>query len=132
MLWRHKEKKMKRSNELKERARRLERTAFTEFWTLVVECSSVLNEIQPGRRRPFLQEVVGDLFREQNGLCGICGEQLTDDVANEIDHIIPFTYGGGNERNNIQLAHNLCNRRKRAQVDPRDLLKYLEDRYMNL
>ena len=123
---------MNRSDELKERAKRLEQNAFTEFWTLVVECSSILADMQPRKRRPFLQRVVAELYREQNGLCGICGEPLADDFANEIDHVIPFAYGGGHERTNIQLTHKICNREKRATVDPRDLLKYLEDRYMNL
>lgn len=50
----------------------------------------------------------------------------------EVDHIIPFKYGGGNERTNIQLARPPCNLQKGSTVDPHDLLKYLEDRYMNL
>jgi hypothetical protein len=50
----------------------------------------------------------------------------------DVDHKIPFCYGGGNERGNIQLAHSACNRLKRAEVNPHDLLAYLEDQYMNL
>jgi 5-methylcytosine-specific restriction endonuclease McrA len=49
----------------------------------------------------------------------------------DVDHKIPFCYGGGHERTNLQLAHPSCNRSRRSSVDPRDLLRYLEDRYMN-
>jgi 5-methylcytosine-specific restriction endonuclease McrA len=49
-----------------------------------------------------------------------------------VDHVIPFSWGGGNERANIQVVHSVCNRQKGRKVDPIDLLIYLEDRYMNL
>ena len=32
----------------------------------------------------------------------------------------------------IQIAHLSCNRQKGHQVDPMDLLRYLEGRYLNL
>ncbi|KRF39989.1 hypothetical protein ASH01_19565 [Terrabacter sp. Soil811] len=66
----------------------------------------------------------------QSGLCALCEEPMQrDDV--DVDHKIPFSYGGGHERANLQLAHSSCNRSRRNSVDPRDLLRYLEDRYMN-
>lgn len=122
---------MNRSENIRERARSLEESTFRELWTLVVECASILREIAPNRRQIWLQEVIEELFREQEGLCGLCGKPLQRGM-HEVDHKIPFVYGGGNERANIQLAHPECNRKKRAAVDPRDLLRYLEDRYMNL
>ncbi|WP_416367182.1 HNH endonuclease [Pseudomonas tohonis] len=85
----------------------------------------------PTRRRLWIIDVVKDLHREQNGICALCSLPLgLSDI--DVDHKIPFCYGGGNERGNIQLAHSSCNRSKRAEVDPHDLLLYLEDRYMNL
>ena len=71
-----------------------------------------------------------ELYQEQNGLCGLCETSMEPD-AYEVDHKIPFAYGGGHERTNLQLAHPECNRRKGASVDPHHLLEYLEDRYMN-
>jgi 5-methylcytosine-specific restriction endonuclease McrA len=49
----------------------------------------------------------------------------------DVDHKIPFCYGGGHERTNLQLAHASCNRSRQSSVAPRDLLRYLESRYMN-
>jgi 5-methylcytosine-specific restriction endonuclease McrA len=115
---------------LQGRAESLAADSQAELWALVAEASSVLLQIAPTQRRLWLASVVQELFDEQEGLCALCGEPL---IASDlqVDHKIPFAYGGGNERGNIQLAHGVCNRRKRTAVDPRDLLRYLEDRYMN-
>jgi 5-methylcytosine-specific restriction endonuclease McrA len=117
-------------DDLSRRARRLAADSETELWTLVAETASVLRGINQPSRRPWLVSVMEELRDEQLGLCALCGESLGID-GTEVDHKIPFCYGGGNERGNIQLAHAACNRSKRAAVAPRDLLRYLEDRYMN-
>ena len=78
-----------------------------------------------------MQKVLDEMYERQRGLCGLCGEPMQRGI-HEVDHEIPFVYGGGNERANIQLAHKKCNREKRASVLPKALLRYLEDRYMNL
>ncbi|WP_123632783.1 HNH endonuclease [Pseudomonas viridiflava] len=117
--------------ELERRAAELERTSFNNLFSLLVECSQILGDIAPARRRPWLLDVIQDLYKNQAGKCAICKEPLSlSDI--DVDHKVPFSYGGGNERNNIQLAHSSCNRSKQAQVDPHDLLRYIEDRYMNL
>jgi 5-methylcytosine-specific restriction endonuclease McrA len=117
--------------DLKKRAASIELHAYHEFWGNLIECSQILNMMAPAKRRPWLAQVLQELHTMQNGLCALCGQSLTfDDI--DVDHKIPFCYGGGNERGNIQLAHSACNRSKRAEVDPQDLLRYLEDRYMNL
>ena len=122
---------MDKSEEYRERSTRIRDDTYREFWTLVAGCASILKEIDPGRRKPWLQTVVDDIHAQQGGLCGICGKAMGQ-LYVEVDHKIPFALGGGNERHNIQLAHGECNRRKQTRVDPRDLLRYLEDRYMNL
>ena len=109
----------------------LERETWQVFWGTVVECSSILQEIDPGRRRLWLSVVIEERLRSQNGLCALCNEPLSPNEW-EVDHRIPFCYGGGNEPVNLQIAHTLCNRRKGHQVDPMDLLRYLEGRYRNL
>lgn len=121
---------MSELEDLQKRARRLEEDSYRELWTLVAETASALKDLTPNQRRPWLASVIQDLSFEQEGLCAICDEPLGE-IGVEIDHAIPFCYGGGNERSNIQLAHSGCNRSKRTSVDPHDLLLYLEDRYMN-
>jgi 5-methylcytosine-specific restriction endonuclease McrA len=120
-----------RINATRERAASLQKETAEDFWELVVECASILREIHPNQRRLWLAEVVNELYQAQNGLCALCNSQL-DPQLMQVDHIIPFTYGGGNERTNLQLAHGQCNNEKRANVDAWDLIKYLECRYMNL
>ena len=119
------------SSEIRDRAQKLADDAHREFWASVVECSEIIREIDPKKRKIWLVEVLQERYDEQNKLCALCGESLELGKW-EVDHIIPFCYGGGNERANIQLAHPKCNKSKGKQVDPQDLLRYLEDRYMNL
>lgn len=90
----------------------------------------MLTDLWPTRRNPWLQDVIDDLRLEQDGMCAICGRSL-DTEPNEVDHVVPFRWGGGNERENIQLTHMTCNRAKGSEVDPKALLLYLEDRWMN-
>lgn len=122
---------IKRIDETGKRAARLKEHTSQELWDLVIECASILKEIHPNQRKLWLAEVVNELYEAQEGLCPLCSTQL-DAQSMQVDHIIPFVYGGGNERNNLQLAHKTCNNQKRAKVDVMDLLKYLECRYMNL
>jgi 5-methylcytosine-specific restriction endonuclease McrA len=118
------------SGDLAARSQRLVDDSYRELWATVAETASILSEIDPPRRRPWLVHILDELHQEQGGWCALCGAELNR-VDIEVDHIIPFCYGGGNERGNIQLVHVSCNRSKRATVDVQDLLRYLEDRWMN-
>lgn len=122
---------IKRIDETGKRAARLKEQTSQELWGLVIECASILKEIHPNQRKLWLAEVVNELYEDQKGLCPLCSTEL-DVQSMQVDHIIPFVHGGGNERNNLQLAHKTCNNQKRAKVNVMDLLKYLECRYMNL
>jgi hypothetical protein len=112
-------------------AKQLEAETWTDFWSVVVECSDLMKAFHPNKRRPWLSHVIEELYKEQGGLCAIGGEALALSECT-VDHRIPFCYGGGNERKNLQLACLSHNQQKgRMGVDPLDLLKYLEDKYMN-
>jgi len=118
------------SGELKKRARSLEQTSFYEFFNILVDCSEILKQIRPVQRRPWLAKVIKEIYSDQEGKCAICAKPL-EFGSHEVDHIIPFCYGGGNERGNLRITCVSCNRKKRNLVEPQDLLRYLEDRYMN-
>lgn len=120
-----------RLDKLNSDAERLESETWEVFWGTVVECSSILIELDPGRRKPWLARVIQEIHEAQGGLCALCSEPVVPSEW-EVDHCIPFCYGGGNEPANLQIAHLKCNRRKGHQVDPMDLLRYLEGRYSNL
>ena len=118
-------------NNLAGRARSLADNADRELWVLVAETASVLKELNPGPpRRMWLTSVVNEMWDEQGGMCALCGRAMQRSEV-DVDHKIPFCYGGGHERTNLQLAHPSCNRSRRSTVDPRDLMRYLESRYLN-
>lgn len=65
-------------------------------------------------RGPAVEAVARLVVLELNdGLCGLCGRDV--DPANfHIDHILPLSAGGWHGYDNVQVAHPLCNLRKRA------------------
>lgn len=123
---------MSRSRVLVDEARRQADAAYHEFWAAVVDSSEIFKEVAPNaRQKVFLADLIKKLHDEQDGICPLCGKPIEFGKW-EVDHIIPHCRGGGNERENLQLVHHRCNRRKGKKVDPHDLLRYLEDRSMNL
>jgi len=50
-----------------------------------------------------------------NSICGICGD-LVPPHDIHIDHIHPYSLGGRDDLDNLQVAHSLCNIRKGARV----------------
>jgi len=121
----------KRIHEIADEIARIEMTSWNGLWLVAEECSAILNKLAPVRRRPFMAHVIIELYEEQAGICALCGNAL-DLPRLHVDHRIPFTWGGGNERGNLQLAHPRCNQSKGDGVDLRELIPYLESRYMNL
>ena len=68
------------------------------------------------RRIIFPRSVKNQLFMAQRGRCSYCGR--THRIHNlEIDHRYPFSRGGGNEIDNLQLLCTPCNMRKGIQSD---------------
>jgi 5-methylcytosine-specific restriction endonuclease McrA len=117
-------------DDLSQRAARLEEESYRELWPVVVEASTVIQEIYPSQRRAWPARLVPELREEQDDLCALCGEPLGSQEVH-VDHRIPHSYGGGNERSNLQVTHASCNLGKRNAVDARDLLRYLEHRYLD-
>ena len=50
----------------------------------------------------------GTLLLEQGFACGLCGETITAETAH-VDHIVPVSKGGGNEKANLQATCPACN-----------------------
>ena len=125
------EKRLKRAKANLEKIKKLEYLAFVRLWDIVEESVSTLKEIEPNKRKAWIGHIVAEIYNRQNGECALCGCPL-EDRNYHVDHIIPFCYGGGNEKSNLQIVHPHCNQHRGNQVDPEDLLKYLEDRAMNL
>jgi 5-methylcytosine-specific restriction endonuclease McrA len=102
----------------------IERARWDDLWPIITECSTILREMAPIKRRLFMDHVITELYEDQGGTCALCGELL--ELSNlHVDHRIPFTWGGGNEHGNLQLAHPSCNQSKGGSVDLQDLISTL-------
>lgn len=71
------------------------------------------------RRASFYTEQLEDVSRddiaERDGhLCHICGEWVSVHDAT-LDHVVPLIRGGAHTKDNIKLAHKVCNSRKGAR-----------------
>lgn len=67
---------------------------------------------------PSERYTLEDIAERDHWNCGICGKkvsrtaQVPNHQAPTVDHIIPLSQDGTNLRNNVQLAHFICNARK--------------------
>ena len=88
-----------------------ERYAARKGWTL-----EQLHEYRDKRRaRTIRGSVRKDVMARDNYQCQYCG--ATDDLA--IDHIFPFSRGGSNEADNLQVLCRACNSAKSDAI-PRE------------
>jgi 5-methylcytosine-specific restriction endonuclease McrA len=114
------------SRSVADRARKRTEAKRQELSGIVEENSKLYREIVPPKTPIWDATVISELYHEQNGLCALCCDLL---VLGEhhVDHKIPVSRGGGNERENLQLTHPKCNQSKGAKVDTRDLHHYIKD-----
>jgi 5-methylcytosine-specific restriction endonuclease McrA len=73
------------------------------------------NAVATGQRKKLPRSIRLRVIERDGYICGLClGPVEPADV--HIDHIHPVSLGGGNELENLQVAHSLCNIRKGARV----------------
>ena len=58
-----------------------------------------------------------NVLMRDNYTCQICGATVKDGAKLEIDHIIPYSKGGTNKENNLQVLCQQCNREKHNRTD---------------
>ena len=73
-------------------------------------------EYQDGGQKGFYNVKLAILNRD-NYTCQICGATVKDGAKLEIDHIIPYSKGGTNDENNLQVLCQQCNREKHNRSD---------------
>lgn len=81
---------------------------------------SAVTKLQHRRRSLLLSLFVEDvsisfLYYRDGGVCKLCN-QFCDYEDASIDHIHPLSLGGEHSYKNTQLAHSVCNCRKRNKV----------------
>ncbi len=67
------------------------------------------------KREYIKSELYGKVLRRDNYTCQYCGAR-TGEAWLEIDHIIPVSYGGDNNIDNLITACRHCNRKKRNNL----------------
>lgn len=67
------------------------------------------------------------VFERDKFTCQYCGAK-SPDVLLEIDHLIPYSKGGGNDIDNLVTACEACNNGKSDSVLPDDLIKQIKSR----
>ena len=69
-----------------------------------------------------------NVLMRDNYTCQICGATVEDGAKLEIDHIIPYSKGGTDKENNLQVLCRQCNREKHNRTD----LKHDENKLREL
>lgn len=95
------------------------------------EATKRLNKIAPIPRKEWMKHITNQLWLEQGGKCAICKDSMSRDSF-DVDHKVPHSKGGGNEKANLRLTHASCNRSRGNDCDRRSVIENLEDRAMNL
>jgi 5-methylcytosine-specific restriction endonuclease McrA len=90
--------------------------------------SNLSKRQQHNRRRKFfskyvahlsginIAQMLASLWRQQKGRCPLSGRKLTS-TNSELDHKIPRSKGGTDEKNNLRWLHRDVNQAKRALLD---------------
>ncbi|HEY7299906.1 MAG TPA: HNH endonuclease signature motif containing protein [Xanthobacteraceae bacterium] len=108
-----------------------------EIWSKAKECGSILADIDPQYRKPLMRHIRLELLMEQGRRCAVpeCRTMLSETSIEE-DHLVPISYGGGNERRNIRLLCRHCNRQRgndlEGHVHQVQMIQCIEDRLRNL
>lgn len=119
------------SDNLFQRAKNINDQSYKAFIKEAKELNEMLCQLEPKMRIRFDDELKEYLLWLQDHKCSICQNDIASNNS-QVDHIIPFSLGGGHETANVQMLCSPCNRKKTNHVDPTDLIIYLKGKLNNL
>lgn len=64
-----------------------------------------------GQKKQVAKVDLNWLYKKYRGVCWICRKFCPRDQASR-DHIRPWSLGGGHDKDNIALAHKVCNSKR--------------------
>jgi 5-methylcytosine-specific restriction endonuclease McrA len=111
------------------------RSVLAESGALLRELVALIHDLDPIRRRMLWPaDIVRLIVERQDGKCPACGRDLPslNERAHHVDHVVPWSLGGGNETANIQILHVHCNLSKGNRCDLDTLIFYLKGRLFNI
>jgi 5-methylcytosine-specific restriction endonuclease McrA len=115
----------------------IEKQLYDRLWVQAEKVGSILTEINPQKRKRLFKYDRDQMLMSQGRRCAepSCGKILDPKDIHE-DHIIPISYGGGNETSNLRLLCSRCNLTRGNEiygyVEIKPLIEYYEDRVRNL
>lgn len=68
-----------------------------------------------------------DVFERDDYKCQMCGRTVEDGVKLHIDHIIPYSKGGSNDMDNLQVLCHECNLAKHDRMDLKRTRELLDE-----
>ena len=74
----------------------------------MVDAAHLRRRLNPGSDKPDTDTLL-EIWAEFDGICPYCGREIVD---GHIDHIIPISKGGTNDRENLVYVCAECNLRK--------------------
>lgn len=90
----------------------------------VTKARKVRASVERSRRMGWRDQIPAARVAARDGWdCAICGQPVDRDahapadLAPTTDHVIPLADGGAHSMDNVQLAHFICNARKRDLLD---------------
>jgi 5-methylcytosine-specific restriction endonuclease McrA len=69
------------------------------------------------RRRDARYQRLRRRMLAEHPYCSYCGSPGTDGNRLTLDHVVPLSQGGSNDRENLTVACDRCNKSKKDQVD---------------
>ena len=107
----------------------------SEIRALLDDLVSVVHEPDPIRRQTLWPaQLIRFIAQHQDWICPACCDEIAslNEGAHHVDHVVPWSLGGGNEVANLQILHAKCNLSKGNRCDADELIRYLQGRLMNL